>query len=1303
MEASALHASASNKMKRAVANLCQLFQYFFRFGFLQDGNISGATAILEHMKEQDMTVNEQVFHSLIYGHSKLGDTESADRVMTIMEESGLEIDFNAHTPKLIGMIENGKSFGEVNNVISDLKDKGILLDDRSYFDLMLAFTKQGQKEAARTLAESLPRNAGYFNLVRNYGPQFVQFGDHELAFLILQTFRGTDTIQSKVSDQSFRGNGIFNLRAMIFNEYEPEEVARALKEYNSDAEGFEACIPKCYDAYFVVDNLEKLVKFHSIVKGDLNQRFYLSDSMNAVYGALLSRNVISDAGKFLNFLQLADIPVSANTISRLFLTRMYDKAGTFSIASELLEAKRSMDGHYLNFRNTAAAYIIFGLNKNEEMFGREVTNLLLSVKGQFIPQMWTLSLARHYLTVRDLDLLKTCLITQTSLDQLFLSEGNEPARKNDNLFKSLEVIHERSGKYVDENPESILEDILKSFDEDNLGIPEAFVQSLSNAVQNENTKDLLVKLGENFKNFDKLWTKEKMTEYLEEIKTRNHNLRSFNYLRSNRNQRAMSPRKVDDMSQIDLERKVLSGIRENSVNVKAADLYLRGLLEKSGDANKVLEIVDQVRSCSGSEYFAPSYVLVDMFIKQNFAQNGNFLEVISDWNEMARKKYGMTMIAFDNTFFDAAVEIASKGNEEEALKVIKTMKEIRGGDDPENYNIIKFIRNISPLVSNPEEFCKALNFNGTNLLRRTEYAHLDQLFVDGKFDELVAKRQEMNQKDPSVSVNFQLIDEYLKKKMETLGNFESAMEELFKDLKWDKDSNEILYSSTALDVVVSLLKAGNDEEAFKVLQYLQDNNNLFKAKDMNVQMLIFLRQMEGHIKDTEQLEKIMSYLEHYDGAIRGLQIKHLVFMKEPELALQKFEEISRGQKRTPFLKELVMEFMDEKDQKKMQRLLESSVSAKGEEVSMYDFVGVFLEAGKFSKAKLLLGSAGLRYNPMSAARICRKLENSPQAKEEFIKHATAIFGSDHDYLFNQMIDMYKDNPDKITDTYVLMQERSFIPPSNMLNKMAAIYRKHQKVPPFDVGEFDIVENKRSQPLTETTRSKKHNEELTRSFGAARGKEDLDRMTNILLEGLDSSKAHISWIQSTVELMISRQNYERIGEICEGVAKSASSMRSTLKQRLDRMPMETLEKLDLSETTQSNLAWDVYLVNRRAKEVPDLPTVFKTLSAEQVAFLRYLSLESQVKSEADANLLKDKVTEINNERFTLAVFKTLILKGFGSKAVEIWTQNIDQKVDAKLIEAFFKQKATKAQMQKFAEKEGLKVPVSSSQVSEQALS
>ena len=49
-----------------------------------------------------MAVSEQIFQALIYGHSKLGQLESADQVIVAMKEAGLEVDSTTHGTKLLG-------------------------------------------------------------------------------------------------------------------------------------------------------------------------------------------------------------------------------------------------------------------------------------------------------------------------------------------------------------------------------------------------------------------------------------------------------------------------------------------------------------------------------------------------------------------------------------------------------------------------------------------------------------------------------------------------------------------------------------------------------------------------------------------------------------------------------------------------------------------------------------------------------------------------------------------------------------------------------------------------------------------------------------------------------------------------------------------------------------------------------------------------------------------------------------------------------------------------------------------------
>ena len=48
-----------------------------------EGNIAGATTILEHMKEEEMAINENVFHALLMGHCINRDKESVRETLQV--------------------------------------------------------------------------------------------------------------------------------------------------------------------------------------------------------------------------------------------------------------------------------------------------------------------------------------------------------------------------------------------------------------------------------------------------------------------------------------------------------------------------------------------------------------------------------------------------------------------------------------------------------------------------------------------------------------------------------------------------------------------------------------------------------------------------------------------------------------------------------------------------------------------------------------------------------------------------------------------------------------------------------------------------------------------------------------------------------------------------------------------------------------------------------------------------------------------------------------------------------------------
>ena len=59
------------------------------------------------MKEEGSPINEQIFESLIYGYTLLGEIEKADELIEIMSELDLEPNHLIYTAKMRGMIKNG--------------------------------------------------------------------------------------------------------------------------------------------------------------------------------------------------------------------------------------------------------------------------------------------------------------------------------------------------------------------------------------------------------------------------------------------------------------------------------------------------------------------------------------------------------------------------------------------------------------------------------------------------------------------------------------------------------------------------------------------------------------------------------------------------------------------------------------------------------------------------------------------------------------------------------------------------------------------------------------------------------------------------------------------------------------------------------------------------------------------------------------------------------------------------------------------------------------------------------------------
>ncbi|KAL1415885.1 hypothetical protein MTO96_028484 [Rhipicephalus appendiculatus] len=113
--------------------------------YCQQGDIAGASKILEHMKSQDMAINERVFNSLVLGHCRAGDTENAWNVLEVMRNAQLEPTADTFHTLLVGCAERGHH-GMIDMVLERTRRLAGYTQD--CINVCLQLLAQGQDEVA---------------------------------------------------------------------------------------------------------------------------------------------------------------------------------------------------------------------------------------------------------------------------------------------------------------------------------------------------------------------------------------------------------------------------------------------------------------------------------------------------------------------------------------------------------------------------------------------------------------------------------------------------------------------------------------------------------------------------------------------------------------------------------------------------------------------------------------------------------------------------------------------------------------------------------------------------------------------------------------------------------------------------------------------------------------------------------------------------------------------------------------------------------------------------------------------------
>lgn len=97
--------------------------------YCQKGDVSGATTVLERMRELNLPVSEPVLNALVMGHAFHGDTDGAKAVLETMANAGLQPSNRTYTLLACGYAKQG-DIQNIENIIKSSLEKDIYMTDK---------------------------------------------------------------------------------------------------------------------------------------------------------------------------------------------------------------------------------------------------------------------------------------------------------------------------------------------------------------------------------------------------------------------------------------------------------------------------------------------------------------------------------------------------------------------------------------------------------------------------------------------------------------------------------------------------------------------------------------------------------------------------------------------------------------------------------------------------------------------------------------------------------------------------------------------------------------------------------------------------------------------------------------------------------------------------------------------------------------------------------------------------------------------------------------------------------------------
>ncbi|XP_017067892.2 leucine-rich PPR motif-containing protein, mitochondrial [Drosophila eugracilis] len=196
--------------------------------YCQQGDIEGATRILEFMRAKSLPVNENVFNSLILGHSQANDLESAKGILGVMKQAGLEPSADTYTTLICAFARHG-DLTALKETLAECEQKEIILLDKDLLDVVYTLTVNGNGEQVDEILPKLRLSPGFNQDAVNVILRLVNKGHEDVGLKLLRVMPRSSRVNGEPVDV-----GAFFIRQMVKANRPVEKILSICKALQSE-------------------------------------------------------------------------------------------------------------------------------------------------------------------------------------------------------------------------------------------------------------------------------------------------------------------------------------------------------------------------------------------------------------------------------------------------------------------------------------------------------------------------------------------------------------------------------------------------------------------------------------------------------------------------------------------------------------------------------------------------------------------------------------------------------------------------------------------------------------------------------------------------------------------------------------------------------------------------------------------------------------------------------------------------------------------------------------------------------------